>query len=668
MALELAPLGLLCAVGLAALLAGRSPRLSHAIGSLGAAAACLVGLVVVVVHLVTGSGGLIAVPWNTGLGASFTIGFDALTGFFLLPLYLLGALCALFGSGYLSHSAVEGRRGSHWLFYCLLVVSMALVMLARNAVLFLVVWEVMSLSSWMLVSFEHDQPEVRRAGVTYLVATQIGTAFLIVLFLLLGSASDPSLASGSAGLDFSRFGGLAAPAAGAAFLLALVGFGTKAGIVPLHVWLPEAHPAAPSHVSALMSGVMIKTGIYGLLRVLAALGAPPAWWGWTLLALGACSGVVGILYALAQRDIKRLLAYSSVENIGIICLGIGGGLLGVSYGSPVVAVLGFGGALVHVANHALFKGLLFLGAGTVAVAVGTREIDRLGGLLRRMPAAGGAVLIASVAICGLPPLNGFVGELLIVSGAFHAVTNPLVAPSLAGALAIVAMALTGGLAAACFAKLVGIAFLGEPRSEAAAAARELGPTMVIPLIVLAALCVAGGVSAAPVLTALAPLAGAFGGMGPEAARGLLAPVAGVLWRVSAVAGGVVALAGALALIRHLLLRRRTHVLTGTWDCGYVKPTPRMQYTSTSFSEPLVSMFRALLNPRRRMTKLASPFPAAASFSTETPDAFSQRFFLPSFRRFAALLSGLRWLQHGRLQLYVLYIAITLVILFVWRLV
>ena len=288
------------------------------------------------------------------------------------PVYLLGALCALYGWKYLAHSESKAHRGAHWFFYCLLIVSMAIVMLARNAVLFLIVWETMSLSSWMLVTFEHEKFEARRAGITYLIATQIGTAFLLVLFLLLGSASDPSVnvSPFDATLDFSRFGGLAAPAAGVAFLLALVGFGTKAGIVPLHIWLPEAHPAAPSHVSALMSGVMIKTGIYGLLRILLLLGSPPAWWGWTILAVGAISGVVGVLFALAQHDIKRLLAYHSVENIGIICIGIGIGMLGLSYGSPLVAVLGFTGGILHVLNHALFKGLLFLGAGAVAASTG----------------------------------------------------------------------------------------------------------------------------------------------------------------------------------------------------------------------------------------------------------------------------------------------------------
>jgi hydrogenase-4 component B len=668
MEITFAPLALLFVVGLVSLIFGRASRFAHALGSLGAAAGCLFGLIVVIIQLFSGVTGALSLPWNTALGASFTIGFDALTGVFLLPLYLIGGLSAVFGAGYLTHTSPATRRGSHWFFYCILIISMALVMLARNAVLFLIVWETMSLSSWMLVTFEHEKAEVRRAGITYLVATQIGTAFLIVLFLVLGSASNPIVVFGApdAALDFSRFGGLTAPAAGVAFLLALVGFGTKAGIVPLHIWLPEAHPAAPSHVSALMSGVMIKTGIYGILRILSFLGAPPAWWGWTVLVVGASSGVIGVLFALAQHDIKRLLAYHSVENIGIICIGIGVGMLGLSYGSPLVAMLGFAGGILHVLNHAIFKGLLFLGAGAVTAATGTREMDRLGGLLRRMPLTGGAFLIASIAICGLPPLNGFVSEFLILSGAFRAIINPIAATALAGTLASFALALISGLAAACFAKAFGIVFLGEPRLDAAAGAREQGMTLVIPMLVLAALCVVIGLLAAPVVMTVAPLAAALAGLETPAALGLVAPLSGILWNVIGVAAGVMGLAGVLALVRFLLQRHRTRVQTGTWDCGYVNPSPRMQYTSSSFAQPLVGMFRGLLSPHRRLTKIDTPFPTEAGFSTETPDAFSQRIFLPGIRHFAGLLSRMRWLQHGRLQLYVLYIAVTVVVLFVWR--
>ncbi|HEY9595987.1 MAG TPA: proton-conducting transporter membrane subunit, partial [Spirochaetia bacterium] len=488
-------------------------------------------------------------------------------------------------------------------------------------------------------------------------------------FLLLGTNGWPVdvAAYSDAALDFTRFGGVTGPMAGVVFLLALVGFGTKAGIVPLHVWLPEAHPAAPSHVSALMSGVMIKTGIYGILRIFLVLGSPPPWWGWTVLIIGAASGVIGVLFALAQHDVKRLLAYHSVENIGIICIGIGVGMLGVSYDVPAVAVLGFAGAVLHVLNHALFKGLLFLGAGSVIESAGTREIDRLGGLLRRMPRTGIAFLVASIAICGLPPLNGFVSELLVFAGGLHAAAASLTSVAASGAVAIAAMALIGGLAAACFAKAFGIVFLGEPRTPQAAAAHEQSRVMTVPMLVLAALCVAVGLLGALAVAAIVPIARVMAGLPSDAALPAVDRLVAVQWRVTIVAGALAAIIGGLALLRHLLLRGRKAESTVTWDCGYVKPTARMQYTASSFAQPILSMFSAFMTPRRRMTRIESPFPSEASFSTETPDTFSQRIILPGIGKIADLLSRLRWLQHGRLQLYVLYIAVTIVILFVWRL-
>jgi hydrogenase-4 component B len=681
MLLHLLPLVLLVFFGLLALAGSRLPRFSRLAGAGGAAAASLVGLAVTIAGLLRGGEQALSLPWNTAVGASFSVGFDALSGFFLLAIYFLSAACALFGAGYLGlpgaarggATAAERSRGSHWFFYGILAASMGLVMLARNAVLFLFAWELMSLSSWLLVTWEHEKEGVRQAGVTYLVATQIGTAFLLVMFLLLGAGGAPGAAGtagaagvGEAALDFSRFAGIGAPVAGAVFFLALVGFGTKAGIVPLHVWLPDAHPAAPSHVSALMSGVMIKTGIYGIVRVLTFLPVPAPWWGWTLAALGAASGVVGVLFALAQHDMKRLLAYHSVENIGIICLGLGIGLLGVSYGAPAVAVLGFAGGLLHVINHVLFKGLLFLGAGSAAHATGTRDIDHLGGLLKKMPLTGIAFLIGAAAICGLPPLNGFVSELLIFIGALRAVTIPLVPQAAAAAVVVGALALISGLAAACFTKAFGIAFLGEARSAHSSAAEESGPAMIVPMAALAAGCVAIGLLGPMALGLMAPLAAGLAGLSPEAAETILAPVRAGLTNVLIAAGALAVVVALLTLLRRLLQRRRTRARAGTWDCGYVLPDARMQYTSSSFAQPLTGMFRGLLGTRRSATEAKGLFPAKAAHSTETPDIFSDHVYRPVFAGIGSLLTRLRWLQHGRLQLYVLYVAAALLVLLVWR--
>ena len=340
-------------------------------------------------------------PWPVPYG-EFFIELDPLSAWFLLPTFLLSALSAIYGVGYLRPWLGRRSLGPVWFFYGLLVLGMMLVLLARNAVLFLFAWELMAVASFFLVTFEHERPSVREAGWIYLVATHLGTAFLLAFFLLLGRETGS--------MDFDVWAAQGIHTQGLAsvlFLLAVVGFGTKAGFMPLHVWLPEAHPAAPSHVSALMSGVMIKTGIYGLLRAFTFLGTPPLWWGWLLIAIGLTSGVLGMLFALAQHDLKRMLAYSSVENIGIIALGLGVGLLGMSTASPLLMVLGFGGALLHVLNHALFKGLLFLGAGAVVQRTGTHEIDQLGGLLKRMPWTAAAFLVGAVAISGLAAIERF---------------------------------------------------------------------------------------------------------------------------------------------------------------------------------------------------------------------------------------------------------------------
>jgi hydrogenase-4 component B len=667
MATHLLPIAFLVFFGALSLLFSRLPRVSHLLGSGGAAAAGLVGLGTTVAGLVSGEPAALALPWNSPVGGSFSIGFDALSGIFLLAIYLLMTVCAVFGGGYLSHLRGKRGLGSHWLFYAVLGASMAMVTLARNGILFLFAWEIMSLSSWLLVTFDHDREDVRQAGVTYLVATQIGTAFLLVMFLAMSAMGGGPSAPSAAAFDFSRFTGTAGPAAGAVFILAIVGFGTKAGIVPLHVWLPEAHPAAPSHVSALMSGVMIKTGIYGIARVLSFLGAPPAWWGWTLVVLGAVSGVMGVLFALAQHDIKKLLAYHSVENIGIITLGLGIGLLGTSYGAPVVAALGFAGAFLHVINHALFKGLLFLGAGAAAHATGTRDIDRLGGLLKRMPWTGAAFLVGAAAICGLPPLNGFVSEILVFSAAFQAVSGAGLPGAVAGGLVIVSLALVGGLAVACFTKVFGIVFLGEPRTSASAAAHEQSPSLVAPMLLLAVVCAAVGLLGPLVVSGAAGLAGQTAGIPLQSASALLLPMHLGLGRVLAATAVLAGVLGLLAVLRLLLLRKRKVREAGTWDCGYVKPDTRMQYTASSYAQPLTGMFHAVLGGRTEGEPVAGLFPSAARFSSDTPDSFLHLVFRPVFSTMGSVFSWLRWLQHGRLQMYVLYIAAALLALFVWRL-
>ena len=657
MGLLLGAVGLLVVSGLAALAAQRSVRWCTAVGVAGLVAGCLLGVVSAVPVLLGAASRSVQLAWDVPYG-TFSVELDPLSALFLLPIFGLSAAAAVYGGEYLSVSHERRSLGPAWFFFNLLVASMVLVVVARNGVLFLVAWEVMALASFFLVTFEDEKRSVREAGWIYLVATHLGTACLLVLFILLGRTSNS--------LDFDH---LSAPPAqaGVLFLLAVVGFGTKAGFMPLHVWLPEAHPAAPSHVSALMSGVMIKTGIYGLVRMLTLLGAPPAWWGWLLCAVGLTSGILGVLFALAQHDLKRLLAYHSIENIGIIALGLGVGVLGLSGSSPTLAVLGFGAALLHVVNHAVFKGLLFLGAGAVAHATGTRQIDRLGGLLKRMPWTGTAFLTGAAAISGLPPLNGFVSEFLLYLGAFRGVVSGEARAAVPLLCVIAGLALIGGLAAACFTKVFGIIFLGEPRSDDAAHAHEPGLGMRLPMLLLAAGCVLMGCLAPVVVRALAPAVGQASGLPADTVRDVLASADGPLWSIAGAALGLYALIALVAGLRWWLLSGRQVGEGGTWDCGYAQPSPRMQYTGSSFAQPLTDLFALVLQPRRNLEPPEGFFPSSAALSTETPDVCTERLYAPVFSAIGRGLSVLRWLQHGQVHLYVLYIALTLLVLFIWKL-
>ncbi|MEI6970233.1 MAG: proton-conducting transporter membrane subunit [bacterium] len=657
MTVLLVGLGIVAVSGVAAWVARGSERLSSLIGAAGAVTGSLVAMTGTAGTLVSGVTARLTVPWALPM-ASFSIEVDALSAFFLTIVLGLSLLTALYGWEYLRPISPAGSSGKcSWLWFNTLVVSMALVVIARNGVLFLLAWEVMSLSSFFLVAFESDREQVRSSAWTYLVATHLGTALLLVMFLLIDAHTGS--------LDFAAWGDLknAGPGLlGAIFLLGLIGFGVKAGMYPVHVWLPEAHPAAPSHVSALMSGVMIKTGIYAMVRLWSMMGPPEPWWGWLLLGIGVASGVMGVVFALAQHDIKRLLAYCSVENIGVISMGLGLGLLGWSYNQPFVMVAGFAGGLLHVVNHAVFKGLLFLATGSVVHSTGCREMEQMGGLMKRMPHTGAFFLTGSAAISGLPPLNGFVSEFIIYAAAFAAVLKGPVGLATPAIVAIGALALVGGLAAACFAKVFGMTFLGSPRSSQAADAHEVGPAMRVPKLILSACCFAIVFLAPWFTSGLFRLAASVSGAPTETWLAQMTPLATALTWVSAGSAAVLILLMLLAILRLALLRKRPVARTVTWDCGYAAPTPRMQYTASSFSQPITNLFRAVLGLRISSKLPTGLFPAAASFESHTGDTANEWLFRPSFRFVDKAMASLLWIQEGRVQIYVLYVAVTLLVL------
>jgi hydrogenase-4 component B len=534
-----------------------------------------------------------------------------------------------------------------------MIASLAGVVLAADGFSFLLAWEVMALSAFLLVTTEDDQTEVQQAGWVYLAATHAGTLALFALFGLLwattGSLEFRPIPSDGSGAGVTSL----------LFLLALLGFGLKAGIVPMHFWLPAAHASAPSHVSALLSGVVLKMGIYGLLRILTLLPTPPTAVGLLLLAVGAGSAVYGVLFALGQHDLKRLLAYHSVENIGIIVMGLGLALIGVSAKQPAWAALGLGGCLLHVWNHALFKGLLFLAAGSVVHAAGTREIDRLGGLARPMTRTAALFAVGAAAICGLPPLNGFVSELLIYVGLLRISTDAIDGAWSVAPLAAPLLAMAGALAIACFVKAFGTVFLGPDRSGHAARAHDSPPAMLLGMGLLALGCIGIGALPALVMPALDPVVRSWVRLDPPPPPlGELVPWHAVMGMNAVLVGGV--LTGALLLGSRA--RRRPPALAVTWDCGYARPGPTMAYTASSFAQILTRLFHWVLQPRFGDAVSRDLFPPRRSFHTAVPEQVLDGVLTPLWARFRRTLVPLRAVQHGRVQQYLMYVLLTLCIL------
>lgn len=630
----------------------RRPRLSRVVGFGGCAVASFLGLTLTLVgSLQRGPLRLplpAPVPW-----AASELYLDGLSAFFLVLVFLVGFFASVYAVGYMREFDKHRRGQAAPLLFSLLLLSMGLVVSAGDMLSFLLGWEGMSLSSYFLVVLEHEKAEARRAGLIYLIATHIGTGGILVAFL--------SLEQHTGSFSFNAFARvpIADPAILAAtFGFALLGFGTKAGMFPFHIWLPYAHPEAPSPVSAIMSGVMIKMGVYGIVRFLFfLLPAPPPSFGGILILLGLLSGVFGVLYAIAQHDVKRLLAFHSVENIGIILVGIGAASLCLAAGQLGPARLLLAGGLFHSLNHALFKGLLFLGGGAVFQGTHTRNIEKMGGLMRRMPLTGLTFLFGSLAISAVPPLNGFASEFAIYRGLWDAAGKGGSFPGLLIA-AMAGLALIGGLAFVCFVKVVGTVFLGNARSPSAAASRDPRMTMTFPMGGLAFLCLALGVFPS---VALDPLLNLVPFAVPSPPVSVL-PEGG---KLAAVAAALAFIIGCLVLLRFALLRRNGKRDHGTWACGFAYSTPRMQYTATSFADPVLHVFRGVLRPRSvREERLSGRFLLEMRYETHIRDLFENGLYLPIYRLFLRLAFLARRLHTGHIHLYLGYILGTVVILLV----
>lgn len=592
---------------------------------------------------------------------AFVLNMDALAGFFVLVISLIGTAASLYSLSYLEEYAAR-NPGVLGFLYNTFIASMILVVTAGDAFYFLIFWEVMTLTSYFLVVYEHNQASLK-AGFLYFLVAHAGTCLIMASFLLFFAATGS--------FNFSAFRGcdLTPVLRSCIFILAFIGFAAKAGAVPLHFWLPGAHSAAPSNVSALLSGVMIKTAVYGIIRVTVdLLGPGPIWWGVLVLALGAVSAFLGIAYALAQQDLKKLLAYSSVENIGIILMGVGLGITGLALGKPVLALTGLLAGLYHLINHASFKGLLFMGAGSVLRSTHTRDLEKLGGLARLMPLTALLFLTGAICVSALPPLNGFVSEWFVYQSLFNlglegGFTGKLLAPLFA-----VVLAMTGALTAMCFVKAYGIAFAGPPRSAEAGQAREVPFSMIAGKGVLAISCLILGIGAPAVAPQLAAVAGELIPGGPVAVNTGLAVHSG-----SAVQGLVSPPLIALLLVGSLLLPLLLAAFVGggvpagrtdpsPWACGYGYRA-EMSCTSRSFAQPLQVIFRPFYLARTVLKESEGGyFPLRLTYNVQLDDLWEHYLGRPLVKCIQGISSGLQALQMGNVRLYCCYIILVLVIL------
>ena len=587
--------------------------------------------------------------WSWMHTCTLTFACDSLSFFFLIPIFLICPLAVLYSFAYFNNPGRGLRTAVCFFFTNVLIVGMALVTLAADILSFALVWEIMSLSSYILVMYEYEKAETRTAGYLYFIFAQAGALLIFASFGVVFSHTGSML--------FQQFAGIPPAAKLVVFCLAFLGFGSKAGVFPLHIWLPHAHPAAPSHISAIMSGVMIKMGIYGILRMYFLLAGDDLVIGQAVLVFGMVSGVLGVLYALGKHNLKKLLAYHSVENIGIILMGAGLGMIGEIKGNAIMAAFGFAGCLLHVLNHSIFKSLLFLGAGAVIKKTGTSHVDSLGGLMKRMPVTGKTFLVGSVSISGLPPFNGFISEFLVYFAAFQGLKYTHATLFLA-ILAIISLAAIGGLASFCFTKVVGIVFLGEPRSENAGAAGEAERLLTLPMVILAVLCLAIGIFPQVFIEL------AFAGCADVLTVGRVdaALITGIGTNLALCSRLFLLIFFAVLLLRKLLYKGKVVTKGPTWGCGFSIPSTRVQYTGSSYARSVINFFRPFVIVKETKVVLQKIFPGKTEYFCRVEDIADVGMHRGLVMPLLTLLGKFRWIQHGNVQLYIGYIILAISVL------
>lgn len=582
---------------------------------------------------------------------------DALSAFFASLIIMISTFVLIYSQGYIKPDRNKTLFiGNHYFFFSLLVVSMVSIVIVRNSLAFLILWEIMSMSSFFLVQFDHSDHGVRGAAINYIISMHIGLIMLIIAFVL----TDLKAGSRNFG-DYRNVLGIEGFETSIIFILFFIGFAFKAGFIPFHTWLPKAHPEAPSNISSIMSGVMIKTGVYGILRILTYLAHPQVWTGYFVLIISLITGIFGIINALAQRDIKRLLAFSSIENIGIIGIGIGVGMLGLSYNKPVMAAAGFTGALLHTINHSIFKTLLFFGAGTVYNLLHTKSIDTLGGLIKKVPITAVGFLIGALSITGLPPFNGFISKFLIYFGLlseFKGSPNILLAAKI---FSFAALALLGGLTFACFTNVFGIAFLGTYRGKnkrmneiGAAEIFKTSLWMDIPCIALALGCVIIGLFPQIIITLIQAPVKSFNIDYPAGYIDMASSIS----QISLI---FVLMVLILLSIRYLLLKTKIVQYAGTWGCGYSAPSPLMQYTSSSFAQPITRIARKLIGMEEDIKGADKLFEDSLHYKSNSMDIIDKDIVKRILNALNTFLNRFTWIQNGHLRYYILMILVTLLV-------
>lgn len=654
-----------------ALIFWQHPRLANFIPNIITSVAAVTGIFTSISYLLSGIPSIYFGNFVTSIPyISIEISVDKVGAFFILALSIITLGVSIYSLGYLSHYYGKRNIGLFNFLLNAFILAMLGVLTSANMVTFLIFWELMSIISYFLVIYEAEEQENQKAGTIYLIMTHLATAFLIIAFGTIYKYTG-SLAMGSLVTSMPIW------LKNILFLCFLIGFGTKAGIIPFHIWLPYAHPAAPSNVSALMSGVMIKIAIYGLIRfVFGMLGTEIQWWGTLILVTGIISTVLGITYALVESNIKKLLAYCSIENIGIILIGLGLSYLSYNAGQPIISALALTAALFHLLNHTLLKGLLFFGAGAIHFSTHTKDMERLGGLLKQMPYTGLFVLIGSLAISAIPPFNGFVSEWLTYQSLFVYLGTATINFKILLILTVAALAMAGALAATSFVKFFGISFLGKPRSETIAKSIEAPQTMLWGMGLLALLSLGLGIFPGLLIKLLNNVILSVTGvsLAPKLAGNIFLVYYPNFTVKNGISPALVLAVGILLFILTLtvvkLLSWKTKERNyGTWDCGFTGLSPRMQYSATGFSKPLRIIFRAIFRPARELEIEEGPsiyFHKSMKYSVTTEPVFEKYLYLPvsgALTKFAKRFQ--MSIQTGSIHTYLIYIFITIMILLLY---